>query len=312
MSKFISAAVLSVGLFCGVAGAATVLVNDTFTGGADINTTTYPRWNSVGSAAGVTPIAYANEGDALSVTPFIGGSGQPTPRAADRVFLRPFAATTIGVGESIQVSFDFYVPSGTAANPYRFGLYDFNQAPTDGSSSGASTAINDKKGYFAFIYSNAATNAQMRRDWVYTANTDPTSNTGMVMTSSAGGLPPSTPGGTQLTTQLASSAPIGGAPTFIGSANVAHVILTIENLGGGNNEITTEVYKGSTLIYSLSATESDAGGYTKFDTLAFLTQGVAVYDNVKIQVVPEPTVLAVGALGLMGMLARRRHRPQAI
>jgi hypothetical protein len=259
---------------------ATVLVEDTFTGGTGADTTTYPRWSTSG-----TPATIGAGTDTLSVT--TGGSGN-----ADRLFSRSFSEVTVGAGESLKLTLDF---TGNGNSLYRFGLFDLGDGVTVTDGSLASTTTT-KDGYYSFYGASNASGAVLRRETL-------ASGTSVVM------------GGS--TTALDSDP--NNVPTTAFSGSLVSMVFTITNTGS-QISILSELYSGAggsgSIIYSMSGTQTLAQGLNKFDTIFFINGGTSmIMDNVKLEyltsTIPEPGTYAVGMGGIAAMVAlmiRRKRR----
>ena len=250
-----------------------LVVDDTFTAGFGGTTAVYPRWRT---GAG-TDIAYSTTAvpDALQVTP----SGSTTP---DRLILRPFTTTTLGVGDTIRLTVDFYSVSGSGQ--FRFGLYNINGTITDGSAYGSSSPQTLKDGYFTFFsVATTGTASPIRREHeAGISNGTPNANSFTVTAQTATGTSGSATYITELTSGTANV-------DFRGAANKVQAVFTITKNSAGNNTLTAQLYKGGVLTgYNLTATESDGLGYSAFNAIAFMMPAATVYDNVRVEFIDVP------------------------
>ena len=259
------------------------LVNDTFTGGLNADTTAYPRWMT-----GANQLTYSSPSDNLAIT---SGAGNGT---TNNLSARLFTQTTLGVGDVLTLSYDFTSNNSTATTIYRCGLYDLGTSTvTDGSLLAGSTT---KAGYYSFYDNNAASGgtlaAVLRRESIASSTT--------------------TVEGSAPNTLLGSTATIANIGTTTRS-----VVFSITNLGGGVTSITSTLYSaaggGGSALYSLSGT--DNSGLTTFDSLFLLTPAgtTVTYDNIQVALttaVPEPgtTAALVGGFGLIAAIGLRRKR----
>jgi hypothetical protein len=292
-----SALLLTAGLATSSHAATTLLVNDTFTGGANANTTAYPRWQNDGNGT----ITYASPSDNLAITaPINGDNGR------DNISLRQFAETTLGVGDVITLSYDFtsnISNTVTGVPIYRMGLYNLGTTATIADATMSSTYNTiSKAGYYSFFRNgtNGGGDAGVIRRDVFTAGTTFNNN---IM----GGT-----GGTM--TLLANTT----TPGTIGIVTRS-VVFSVTNLGGGVTSITSTIYSAAggqgSAIYSLSGT--DNSGLVTFDALGLLTPIstaplTVTYDNIQVALttaIPEPGsyALALGGVALTGVALRRRR-----
>lgn len=296
-SLLASALLLAVGAVTSAEAATVLLVDDQFTGGANANTTTYPRWQNDGTGT----ITYASPSDNLAITaPINGDNGR------DNISLRQFTETTLAVGDVITFSYDFTsnIPNTITGVPiYRMGIYNLGTAATIADATMSSTYNTiSKAGYYSFFRNgtNGGGDAGVIRRDVFNAGTTLNNN---IMGGTGGSM-----------TLLANTT----TPGTIGVVTRS-VVFSVTNLGGGATSITSTIYSAAggtgTAIYSLSGT--DNSGLVTFDTLALLTPIstaplTVTYDNIKVALttaIPEPGSysLALGGAALAGVALRRRR-----
>lgn len=227
-----------------------ILINDTFTGGLNADTTAYPRWQ-----AGSKSLTYSSPSDNLAIAAHARSDGK-----GDNLAGRTFPETTLGAGDELILNYNFISDNNTAGTIYRVGLYQLTpSALTDGS---LKNELVGKAGYYSFYDNDAiavGNAAVLRRESIQPSQ--------------------ATIGGTASHTQLAST-PVARR---IGTTPCS-VVFSIMNLGDGVTKVTSTLYAGADgsgpVLYSLS--QKDTSGLTTFNTLFFLTPAgtTVAYDNI--------------------------------
>lgn len=212
----------------------------------------------------------------------------------NRGFVGAFSTTftPTNIGDSLTLSFDFQfratptavLPSSTftsapqnASEGLTFGFFNSNGSPATADSSTESDNDFGIRGSFG---SGATLSAALFRE----------------TNSAAGGL------GTQTSSDSASFASTTTASAVNDFAkHNAQLTITLSSLGNYTVQMALD---GNTIATGTTA----VGTYTSFNELAFSQGGgnALSIDNVVVTVVPEPTSAALGALGLLALLRRRR------
>lgn len=204
-----------------------------------------------------------------------------------------FTPITLGLGDSVSLSFDFKVNglvAGTNINGFRFGLFDSQEV------------------YFTADGQNPSTNAYRG----YTGNLNPqhsTSGTASLRLSERTGTDVFMTGAGAYTT-LRNNA---GLPVPTATDTLFHVKMDISH----DDELTTLftiTMSGGTLVTPYTLTTADTSGLVgTFDTIGFSIQnsnsagGVSQIELSNIQVVPEPATYALlSGLVVGGLVLRRR------
>ena len=65
---------------------------------------------------------------------------------------------------------------------------------------------------------------------------------------------------------------------------------------------------GTTEVYSVAGSQTTGTTLNTFDTAVLRADsGTALYDNVELSVIPEPSAALLGGLGMLALLRRRRY-----
>lgn len=260
----------------GVQAQSTVLLQDTFgdngrTNGPSADDTAWYTTNSSGSnltvsggtmvlGGGLQQIAFAGA--------FAGGAQQ-----------------TIGIGNALELSFNFNFQASPSSNlaGLRFGLYNSNGTSLI---SDNSTADDNDLGYFAFLHTGAGIGSDFRKE-------TGTSNSPVI-------------GGDNADLDAASSSTLA-TPTFGTGSHTARMILTRT----ATSSLLLELLVNNISLYSVTDTNA-TGGFITFDEVAIgrgaITQNLVV-DNITVTYypVPEPASLGLIAFGGLTLLQRRRR-----
>ena len=216
---------------------------------------------------GATNGTLTNPGTSLSWAE--SGSG------GEEVIGRSFDATTLQTGETLRLKFDYTMTGSVSI--MRAGLFDTQNAVT---ADNFQSAVGTYDGYYTFLRDNStsANNARFEDD-----GSDYIENLGTTIGSA------STQFDMQLNTQY--------LVIFDVTRTAVNQIDTL---------ITFNSSDGSTTHMSVSGTTTTLI-QTSFDG-AFIrtTGGPVVFDNVSVTLIPEPSTLALAAVGLGGLRRRRR------
>lgn len=287
----LAVAVVGIGLGAGQASAA-VYLNDTF------SDTDYTSQSLPSSAAWV----YGT--DAASGVSLNASTGSLVLNRSNNhvgifaYFTASGSPVELSVGETITLSFDvaFSTTSGASgaagAAAFRWALLDSGgdrvTADFSGTSGGleSGTTFSGWDGYKAQSSVSGSPTSSDRS----MITRERTGSQNALFTSAAW-----TDSGTAIT----------GPQLALGAANVHAASLSLTRTAIGMDiqasfgGVTTAVFSDST------------PGTTKFDTVAMFANniygGAITFDNVKVEVVPEPGTLGILAIGAIGLLARRRR-----
>lgn len=208
-----------------------------------------------------------------------------TTDAIRQVIGRNFGTQTLNVGETIRLTLDYTQDSATTGNLLRVGLYDVGTQITGDGWSTSETLIGTFAGYTGFIR-DSATTSTIRTD----SGTDTSAtNTGPTIA------------GTQLTTIA------GTGTTFDILASTQYKVIF---------ELTRTSATQMDAIYRLASfdgltTHQNITGSTTivqgdFDTVVLRSIVPSLFDNVQLEIIPEPSAALLGGLGLLALLRRRR------
>lgn len=211
------------------------------------------------------------------------GSGQlswtSSASNVNEVIGRAMAAQTLTVGQTIRLTFDYTQTSATASDILRVGFYNVDTPPAADAWSTTGTLVGAFSGYTTFVRDNSATGNVARFD----TGTDTTAITdGLTIT------------GTAIT-----------SPTNTQNLNIA---LNTPYQAVFNVTLTsaTQVNTLFTLSNGFSVAGQTSTVYNGFDTVVLRTVNSALFDNVQVEVIPEPSTTLLGGLGLLVLMRRRR------
>jgi hypothetical protein len=206
-----------------------------------------------------------------------------SPTASDGVIGRSFGSQTLEVGETIRLTLDY--SQDVASNViFRAGLYDFGT--TVGADNWSNGNIGAFSGYYTFIRDASNTSNLTRYDSAASSTTAaPPTSAGASMTTS----------GSFKNFDINQDGTVTYQVLFEITRTSSTQIDTLFMLSSGGNdhfEIT-----GSTTTNL----------FTTFDSVVLrVGGGTATYDNIKLEVIPEPSAALLGGLGLLALLRRRR------
>lgn len=202
-----------------------------------------------------------------------------------------FTSTTLSVGQTIVLTFDATITGGTAApDNFRFGL--FNSGGTNltgdlvGNPPATSTTFHNDVGYSVFVPQHTTGTGSLR----YRGTT--TASNAIQLTGTAN---------LSFSTSTISSASASGTP-FSGSLSITR--------SATNSYDLSATFAGNTLA---TTSYSPALDTSTFDSLSFFSvmnqaNMSLTLDNVKVEVVPEPSsILLLGLASATLITRRRRH-----
>ncbi len=254
---------------------ATTIFTDTFDSGTGA---WYKAYNNG------TDTALTNSSGSLSWS--VGANGGD----AYGVIGRSFSGQTLAVGDSILFSFDFTPTSDTGI--VRVGLHDLSGGAAASADDWANTATGAYAGYATFFRSTGS-NATRVEDGPMTT----TANTAYPLyMGSNGGASNST-----ITTS-------GGSTDYPFVNNSTYqVSFEITRTSASQVDTLLTVLDGATTAYSVVGSQTSGTTYDAFNTAAVrISDGTALFDNVQVEVIPEPSAALLGGLGMLLMLRRRR------
>lgn len=211
------------------------------------------------------------------------GSGQlswsPIPSNVSEVIGRAMAAQTLTVGQTIRLTFDYTQTSTTASDILRVGFYNVGTPPAADGWSTTGTLVGAFSGYTTFVRDNSATGNVARSE----TGTDTTSNT---------------------------DGPTMGGTTITSPSNTQNLDIVLNTPYQAVFDVTLTSASQVNTLFTLSNGFSVAGQtstvYNGFDTVVLRTVNSALFDNVQVSVIPEPSIALLGGLGLLMVLRRRR------
>jgi len=277
---------------------AAIILHDTWADG--------DRTSSGADGSGIDSPWYSSTGTSLNVSP--GTMSASIAASSSLTFWTYFepAGTPVAlanIGDSLKVTLQFNVAGVAAQNTSRafnFGLFDYDPNGTRRTSDGGSPGGAGVTGYrqaMNFGSSFGVVNALQTQQRTAVGDANLLSTSGDYATVGSNG------GGNAV-----------GAP---GIANGTTYTLTFQVARSGANslDLTTTITDGNAL--NLTQTVTDSGSPTfSFDTLAFRpttggnTASTINFADLKIETlsaVPEPSIAAFGALGILGALKLRRR-----
>lgn len=248
---------------------AAIVFTDTFDSGTG-------AWYRAGTVNTLT-----NTSQQLSWTTSAGG----TTDAIRLTIGRAFPTTSLAVGQTLRLSFDVTQSGTTSLNILRVGLYDV-ATPITADDWSVGSNVGAFAGYVSFIRDNSLLANPAR----YDAGTD-TNNTTTGPTMAGTGIG-------SVVTQY----DILQSTTYQGVFDITRTSPTqMDTLFTLSSGITTH--------FSVSGTTSSI--VNSFDTALLrvdptLTNATALFDNIQLEVIPEPSAALLGSLGLLALLRRRR------
>jgi hypothetical protein len=275
------------------AALAGTVFTDNFTTDSSLGSEWYNMSNTTAASFALNPTA--GQGLALTVS---AGTGKVNEEFAQ------FAVSPISlaVGDSISLVVNFNAASGMATDTGGLlaGLYNTQGTVATGgeltTATGGATA--DDKGYFGIMGYNTTAGTSTK---FYDRNGAAAAPNELGYYSTIGA---------SYYTQLSSFAASGNANL----ANSTAYTLTYTVLNnGGSDTITAVISQGATQLDSWTTTDA-SGLYNSFDELDFGSYGKAGPVNLNItsisvlSSVPEPSIFAFAALGLLGFITRFRRR----
>ena len=268
--KFLIAAAALMAVPLSSQAASTIIFNDTFESGTG---DWYRAWT--GGSTSLT-----TDSDRLSFT--FGDTG------AQEVIGRSFDAQTIPVGGSLTVTFDFRQTSATGI--FRVGFYDLSTAITQ--NGWAQTNDGSFAGYTTFIRSSTSNVARQENGPFNTTVSQAYPTVG----ATAGGVtvnPITTSGGSTF-------------HTFQDNTDY-QFSFTIDRVSATQMDTRLIVMEGAIERFNVVGSQTSGTQFTDFNTLVLRTSsGTALYDNIEVTFIPEPSTALLGGLGMLCLLRRRR------
>lgn len=255
---------------------AAIIFTDTF----DSGTGSWFTGGSSGAVVNATTGILANSSAQLSWTP--SSSGDIT-----RAIGRSFTSQTVAVGQTIRVTFDYTENYAATTNDValRVGFYDVANPITANQWSTSGGTVGLFNGYYGFIRDTGTTNTLRTESATDTTavNTGPTVATSVTLTTT----------GDSVTYDIVQSTQykVLFEVTRTSSTQMSSVM-----------KLTS--FDGLTTYQNLTA--STATVQSNFDTLVVRPNGATLLDNIKVEVIPEPSAALLGGLGLLALLRRRR------
>ena len=201
---------------------------------------------------------------------------------------RSFSSQTVAVGETIRLTMDYTQNAATSGDIIRVGFYDVTNAISANEWSTSGSTIAAYSGYYGFIRDNGTT-SQLRRESV----TDTTAATN---------------GPTVNTTVNALSNLTGTFTTFDIVQSTSYKI--VFEATRTSSTLMSVTYKLTSLdgasIYQNITGDTTALLMNSFDTVVIRPNGPALFDNIEVSVIPEPTAALLGGIGFLMLLRRRR------
>ena len=198
---------------------------------------------------------------------------------------RSFTAQPIPVGYTINLSFDYRQTSPTGI--LRVGLYDLSGGAFS-ADNWANTSTGTYAGYTTFIRDNG-TNIARREVASFT-------------TATSNGFP--TYGVTGITDITMS----GGGTNFTFQNNTDYQFtFSITRTSETQTDTLLTVMEGEDTRYAVAGSQTSGTHLNVFNTAVLRTvSGTALFDNIQVSVIPEPSTALLGGLGLLALLRRRR------
>jgi hypothetical protein len=210
------------------------------------------------------------------------GLGSPNDGVA-QVIGRSMAAQTLTVGQTIRLTFDYTQTTATAGDILRAGFYNVATPPTADAWSTSGTLVGAFSGYTTFVRDASATGN--------IARSESTTDTNAVTT-----------GPTMAVT--------GTFANITSPANIQNIDIAVNTQYQAVFDVTLTSLTQVNTLFTLSNGFSVAGQtntvYNGFDTVVLRTVNSALFDNIKVEVIPEPRAALLGGLGLLALLRRRR------
>jgi hypothetical protein len=209
------------------------------------------------------------------------GLGSPNDGVA-QVIGRSMAAQTLTVGQTIRLTFDYTQTTATAGDILRVGFYNVATPPTADAWSTSGTLVGAFSGYTTFVRDASGSGN--------VARSESASDTNLVTTGP--------------TTAFA------GAVTITSPANAQTLDIMVNTQYQAVFDVTLTTASQINTLFTLSNGFSVAGQtstvYNGFDMVALRTINSALFDNIQVEVIPEPGAALLGGLGLLALLRRRR------
>ncbi len=209
-------------------------------------------------------------------------SWSPGTAGVDQIIGRSFTSTTLGVGESLRLTFD-YRQTGASVSILRAGLFDVATSIAANNWAGGN-AIGPWEGYYTFVRDNSSAGNVARRE--------------SGASTSGSNFP--TFGGTSIGTDSTQyDINQNGTVTYQGLFEVTRV-------SGTQMDTLFTLSSGTTTHFSVAGTTSTT--QDAFNTVVLRSSGgTSLFDNVAVTFIPEPgTWLLLLSAAACGLLVRRR------
>ncbi len=213
-------------------------------------------------------------------------SWNPTVAVAPAVIARQFAVTSLAVGETMRLSFS-WTPQSGGSGITRVGLFNVARAITgDGwnAATGSGGIGGSAAGYFSFFRDDSGTANGARYE------------SGSVSTS----------------TDLDAGTELGSIVTQydFASGTVYTVVFDVTLTSLTEIKTLLTVSSAGTTRMSVSGTHSGSGIVSGFNTVGIRANEntTSRFDDVKLEVIPEPSSALLAALGPVALAVRRRRQ----
>ncbi|GEM_PF-3840905 len=265
-------ALLAASALAATSSQATVVFTDTFESGTG---DWYRAWS--GGSTSLT-----TDNDRLSFT--FADTG------AQEVIGRSFDSQTIPVGGSLTVTFDFRQTSSTGI--FRVGFYDLSEGAFD-AGGWAQTSTGSYAGYTTFIRDNGS-NIARRENGNFNTTVSQAYPTVGTNQGSGGTVSDITDSG-------------GGTNFSFANDTDYQFSFTIDRVSATQMDTRLLVMEGATERYNVVGSQTSGTLHTDFNTVVLRTSsGTALYDNIQLTYIPEPSTALLGGIGMLCLLRRRR------
>lgn len=209
----------------------------------------------------------------------------------DEIIGRSFTESSIAVGETIRLTYDYRQTSATGI--LRAGLVDRSAAALTGEDwayTTSGTGSGTYAGYSTFFRDGSASGNVARAEAASFDNGDTT------------GYPTGSSGLTTITSPANTqnfNINDDGSITYQALFEITRTATGVETLFSLSSGLTTHL--------SVAGVHTTGSPFTTFDTAVLrLDQGTGFFDNIQVEIIPEPHTALLGGLGLLALLRRRR------
>lgn len=211
-------------------------------------------------------------------------SGTGANDAVRQVIGRAMTTQTLTVGQTLRLTFDYTQTTATVGDLVRVGFYNVAAPPTADGWSHPSANVGAFTGYTTFVRDASASGNLARSETATDTNTELTGPT-MAVAGTFTNI--TSPANTQNIDIVANTQYQAVFDVTLTSATQVNTLFTLSN-GFSVAGQTNTVYNG-------------------FDTVVLRTINSALFDNVQVEVIPEPSAALLGGLGMLALLRRRRN-----